>query len=63
MAMNPAVQKKVQEELDAVIPAEGRLPSLKDRPMLPYLEAVWKETMRWSPPFPLRKSIARFMAQ
>lgn len=30
-----------------------RLPAFADRPSLPYLEAVFRELMRWRPPVPL----------
>ncbi|XP_049946241.1 probable cytochrome P450 304a1 [Schistocerca serialis cubense] len=39
------VQKKVQDELDAVV-GRGRLPTLDDRPNLPYTEATLREAMR-----------------
>lgn len=52
MALFPAVQKKVQQELDRVTGAD-RLPTFDDRPALPYLEAVYRELMRWAPVFPL----------
>lgn len=47
MAMNPEKQKLLQEELDRVI--VDKLPTVEDRPSLPYLEAATKETMRWHP--------------
>ncbi|TFK48765.1 cytochrome P450 [Heliocybe sulcata] len=48
----PDVQKKAQEEIDRVIGAD-RLPSLADRPYLPYVEALVKEAFRWHPAVPL----------
>jgi cytochrome P450 len=54
MALNPAVQKKAQAEVDRVIPA-GRLPTLADFDDLPYTMAVIKETLRWRPAAPLCK--------
>ncbi|KAH6908787.1 cytochrome P450 [Coprinopsis sp. MPI-PUGE-AT-0042] len=48
----PAVQAKVQEELDHVIGRE-RLPELTDEPYTPYLSAVIKETLRWRPVSPM----------
>ena len=48
MALYPAVQKKAQEELDAVVGSE-RLPGLSDRPSLPYVNALIKELFRWHP--------------
>jgi cytochrome P450 len=43
----PEVQKKVQEELDAVV-GRDRATSLADRPLLPYVEATIAETLRYS---------------
>jgi len=45
LAHNQGVQKKLQKELDTVV-GESRLPSLSDRPNLPYTEAVIMETLR-----------------
>ncbi|KAJ7127124.1 cytochrome P450 [Mycena epipterygia] len=56
MAMHPDVQTRVQEEVDRVV-GKDRLPVIADRPDMPYLNAVIKETMRWHPVLPL--SIAR----
>ncbi|KAK2507969.1 hypothetical protein MC885_008578, partial [Smutsia gigantea] len=52
LVTNPRVQKKIQEELDAVIGRE-RQPRLSDRPQLPYLEAFILETFRHSSFLPL----------
>ena len=46
MLLYPEVQKKAQEELARVV-GPNRLPEFDDRPNLPYLEAVMKETLRW----------------
>lgn len=43
----PHVQRKLQAELDAVIP-EGHQATLEDKPRLPYTEAVIHETLRQS---------------
>merc|ERR1712241_227008 len=45
MVRYPQVQKKVQEELDRVV-GQNRHPSIKDRPNLPYTEAVLMEIQR-----------------
>ncbi|KAG6909891.1 hypothetical protein DXG01_014705 [Tephrocybe rancida] len=37
-----------QKEIDAVV-GPDRLPSFKDRPFLPYVEAIVRETLRWRP--------------
>ncbi|PPQ73533.1 hypothetical protein CVT26_010344 [Gymnopilus dilepis] len=52
MALNPAVQRKAQAEIDRVI-GNSRLPDFSDKQSLPYLEAILLETMRWSPITPL----------
>ncbi|KAF8628644.1 hypothetical protein AX15_003776 [Amanita polypyramis BW_CC] len=46
MACNPAAQKKAQEEIDRIIGTE-RLPAFEDRASLPYVEAIFRETLRW----------------
>ncbi|KAH9952456.1 cytochrome P450 [Russula dissimulans] len=48
----PQVQRRAQQELDAVI-GRDRLPTFDDRPRLPYLEAICKELMRWQVVAPL----------
>ncbi|KAJ4434996.1 hypothetical protein ANN_23568 [Periplaneta americana] len=45
MLLYPEVQKKVRNELDAVV-GRDRRPSLEDRPKLPYVEAVLTEVFR-----------------
>ncbi|KAF8872237.1 cytochrome P450 [Infundibulicybe gibba] len=52
MATNPDVQRKAQSEIDMVI-GNGRLPEPSDRPSLPYIEALYREVMRWHPVAPL----------
>ena len=54
MAKYPEAQTKAQAELDAVI-GPHRLPELSDRPHLPYVNALIKETMRWQLVSPLGK--------
>ncbi|GJJ05857.1 hypothetical protein Clacol_000044 [Clathrus columnatus] len=51
MILYPDVQKAAQRELDKVIGSKS-LPSFEDRPNLPYIEAVVKETLRWHPVAP-----------
>ena len=46
MSLNPDIQRKVQEEIDSVVSRE-RLPSLHERPLLVYTEAVICEVLRW----------------
>jgi cytochrome P450 len=52
MRQNPAVQLKAQEEIVRVV-GSHRLPDYDDRPLLPYVEAVYREVMRWMPVLPL----------
>ena len=52
MALNPGVARKAQEELDRVI-GKDRLPEFSDRDDLPYINALVKELLRWSPPAPI----------
>jgi len=51
MALYPEVQKKAQKELDKVI--GNRLPEFNDRPNLPYMNAMTKESLRWQLVAPL----------
>ena len=52
MVKNPRVWKFAQAEIDAVIGTD-RLPELEDRPSLPYVEAIIRETVRWQPVGPV----------
>ena len=52
MALYPEVQKRAQQELDAVVGTE-RLPDFADRPSLPYINAIVKESLRWHPAAPM----------
>ncbi len=52
MTLNPEAQRKGQEELDRII-GTGRLPRFEDRASLPYVEAIYREVMRWRPAIPL----------
>ncbi|KAF7295771.1 Cytochrome P450 [Mycena chlorophos] len=51
LSCNPAVQARIQAELDSVVGSE-RLVNSDDRASLPYLAAVIKEALRWAPPAP-----------
>ena len=62
MALYPDVQKKAQAEIDAVI-GPHRLPDFCDRPSLPYINAVVKESLRWNLVIPLgRPSVVIIIA-
>lgn len=52
MQLYPEVQRKAQEEIDRVV-GNDRLPTIADRPNLPYIEALIKEVLRWNPVAPL----------
>ncbi|KDQ57981.1 hypothetical protein JAAARDRAFT_253315 [Jaapia argillacea MUCL 33604] len=49
MVLHPEVQIKAQKEIDSVVGSE-RLPTLSDRPFLPYTECVMSECWRWASP-------------
>ncbi|KAF7357516.1 Cytochrome P450 [Mycena sanguinolenta] len=57
MALYPEIQKKAQTEIDTVIGTD-RLPEFEDRPSLPFVEALYREFMRWKPVTPLGVSHA-----
>ncbi|TCD67113.1 hypothetical protein EIP91_000576 [Steccherinum ochraceum] len=48
MLLHPEVQRKAQAQIDAVV-GNGRLPDFSDRPLLPYIDAILNETLRWQP--------------
>ncbi len=49
MIKHPDVQRKAQEEIDRVI-GNNRLPDHNDRPDLPYIEAIYREVLRYNQP-------------
>ncbi|KIJ07215.1 hypothetical protein PAXINDRAFT_121182 [Paxillus involutus ATCC 200175] len=52
MVGNPHVWKRAQAEIDTVVGVD-RFPDFDDRPSLPYVDAILRETTRWQPPVPL----------
>uniref|UniRef100_A0A0W0F3U8 Cytochrome P450 n=1 Tax=Moniliophthora roreri TaxID=221103 RepID=A0A0W0F3U8_MONRR len=52
MTLHPSVQENAQQEVDRIL-GKNRLPTFEDRVNLPYVEAVYRETLRWSPIVPL----------
>ncbi|KAF8546671.1 cytochrome P450 [Imleria badia] len=52
MVTNPESQKIAQAQIDAVV-GNTRLPTINDRPALPYVDAILREILRYSPPVPL----------
>lgn len=61
MTIYQDVQRRARAELDAVV-GPDRLPTLEDRPNLPYLNALVTEVLRWIPVGPLGKPAASFSA-
>ncbi|KAI9251031.1 cytochrome P450 [Phascolomyces articulosus] len=43
----PEIQKKIQQEIDAFVAKEGRMPCHQDRDQFPYTVSVQKECMRY----------------
>ncbi|KAI5115931.1 hypothetical protein M0805_002081 [Coniferiporia weirii] len=52
MTCYPDVAERAQAEIDTVLGSE-HLPTLDDRPRLPYVECILKEVLRINPPLPL----------
>ncbi|OBZ76382.1 O-methylsterigmatocystin oxidoreductase [Grifola frondosa] len=52
MTCNPDVQRRAQQEIDAVIGSD-RLPNSADREQLSYVTALFLEVLRWNPVAPL----------
>jgi cytochrome P450 len=52
MVLHPDVQAKAQADIDRVV-GQDRLPDFDDRPALPYLDAILRETLRWHPVVPM----------
>jgi cytochrome P450 len=51
MTAHPEIQKRAQDELDAVV-GRSRTPTFADAPSLPYIQALVKESLRWRPILP-----------
>ncbi|CAE6501236.1 unnamed protein product [Rhizoctonia solani] len=56
----PEAMKKAQAEIDSVVGREW-IPSLQDKPALPYTDALVQEVMRMCPPVPL--GLSRFTTE
>lgn len=50
LAQNMDVERKLHEELDAVLAVDNRLPRIEDLPALKYTEMVFAEALRLYPP-------------
>ncbi|KAG2148907.1 cytochrome P450 [Suillus clintonianus] len=57
MILYPDVQARARAEIDQVV-MHDKMPSLDDRPSLPYLDAIFREVLRWQSPIPLGMSHA-----
>lgn len=57
MALFPDIQQRAKQEIDAVVGCE-QLIAYKDRLLLPYVEALYREILRWRPVVPLSLSHA-----
>ncbi|KAG1842640.1 cytochrome P450 [Suillus subalutaceus] len=51
MVLHPEAQAKAHAEIDRVV-GKDRLPCFDDRPALPFVEAILRETLRWHPVAP-----------
>ncbi|KAJ4482566.1 cytochrome P450 [Lentinula aciculospora] len=52
MLANPAIQVKAHHQLDRIL-SPGELPTFRDTASLPYITAIVRETLRYSPAAPL----------
>ncbi|CAE7069787.1 unnamed protein product [Rhizoctonia solani] len=52
MIQHPEVQTRAQEEIDRVTNSE-RLPNVTDKDLMPYVQCIVQEVLRWQPPLPL----------
>ncbi|KAG6371202.1 cytochrome P450 [Boletus reticuloceps] len=52
MMVDQVAQEKAQAQIDAVV-GRDRLPGMEDRPLLPFIDAIFRETLRYSPVAPL----------
>lgn len=58
MVANPGVQEKAQAQIDAVV-GRTRLPTIDDRTSLPYIDAIFREVLRFNTPIPLCEQVDR----
>jgi cytochrome P450 len=56
MILHPEAQRLAQQEIDSVVGID-RLPDFYDRPSLKYVEAVFRETIRWHIVAPLGEGL------
>ena len=60
MAQHRDIQERAQAEVDSV--CGKRLPTMADRPNLPYVDAVLSEVLRWVSIAPVSTSISRSLS-
>ena len=53
--LHPEAQKRARNEIDAAV-GRDRLPTFEDRPKLPFVDAMCKESLGWRPVVPLGAS-------
>ena len=63
MTLHPEVQQRAQAEFDTVIGYGARLPGIRDRDRLPYVEALCKEVLRFHPPGPCGELCVRLLSK
>ena len=51
-AAKGGAQEKAQAQINAVV-GKDRLPTMDDQPLLPFVDAIFRETLRYSPIAPL----------
>ena len=51
VVLNPGVQERAQAQIDAVV-GKDRLPTMDDRPLLPFLDAIYLEMLSVSDSMP-----------
>ena len=56
MILNPHVMAKAQKEIDRVV-GRDRLPSIEDKPNLPYVRSIAAEVLRYGPSVPFGELI------
>jgi cytochrome P450 len=52
MILYPEIQEKMHNLIEKVVGTK-RLPTFEDRPSLIYIDAIFRECLRWRPMFPL----------
>lgn len=61
MVLHPAIQEKAHVQIDTEV-GRDRLPAMKDRPLLPFIDAILRETLRYGPITPLCEWFHRWLS-